>query len=380
MQTYTWVTSPEPHNIKRYRTQAEFKKEYHMHGVYPLRIKFRFETVIVAIHENSIIDMTGKPSIPVSVKCLTIEDANKYNFHAVGSSDPYCKYSEILVDKNNQWTTIGRAWTGAMFDNTKNSDEYYGPQYKLDAETNKYKPVPGFHKNLYGATFMNGDIATGNVTTKNGIAYYDAVDKQGRTYQTEETPLVNIKNRMPEAVMAFAEHNNKTSFAWKCEHNGIAALGDSKEEAQTNWISACVKKGVPVNGPEHQKNDHFKLNDEQRYYIETFTMLIQTGETVSGAELSKRIKDVYDVKDQKIKLAVLTLKNLDCNITRTQRGIITSLNCEYAVYRKNNNYQINSFEHNSNAPGIVLVGTGKTIKQCESIISKLKGKESGHGL
>lgn len=262
------------------------------------------------------------------------------------------------------------------------TDEYYGPQFKLNQETNKYDPVPGYHKNLYGATFKNNDIATGEVAIDEGRVFYKAVDKNGYEYETEETPKINIENeRLPEAVMSFVSNGkNTTAYAWKCDYNGIMALGDTQIDAQNNWLEACMKNGVNVIKKETAVSDYSKLNDDQRYFIDTFAFLIKNNEKISSAELAIRIKDTYDVKDQKTKLAVLTLKNINCNLSKNHRGVKLLLNCNYAVYRKNGKYSACSFDNNLNESGMVLMATCDSVKECEVAIKRLKEREKSHGL
>lgn len=60
-----------------------------------------------------------------------------------------------------------------------------------------------FDPKVKGCTFNNGDVATGEWYQENGEYWYRATDKQGREYETNETPklltLVRFAEGTPES-------------------------------------------------------------------------------------------------------------------------------------------------------------------------------------
>lgn len=117
MNTYTWISAAEP-KATRFRTLKDFRAAFgHVLGVYPIKIKLRFETGIVPVFDNAIEGFGN-----VALKTLILSDGSL--FRAIGSSDPYAAMNTVGVKRgSDRFTDAGRAWSGALIeDHSKNTE------------------------------------------------------------------------------------------------------------------------------------------------------------------------------------------------------------------------------------------------------------------
>jgi len=55
-----------------------------------------------------------------------------------------------------------------------------------------------------------------------------------------------MSKRIPEASMVFADTSYGMAYAWKIEHEGIMALGNTRLDACCNWLEALKAEFPPV--------------------------------------------------------------------------------------------------------------------------------------